>query len=291
MDRTRSVAELYGHRWDSTTKTFGPAELLPGSENVGFDFAGPVSRFPLVVGEDGEATLLWQSIVEDPPGVFEFTLYASRTGGGVWQSPHELLPPGPHGTDIENFSYLDAGHGADVIGVITRYENGSNRVWAFRHADGGWHDAANPFTSSLSVFTRSRAVFYHGARAVASFYAPQGGQNQLTSLRYTGTGWLPDLVDIPGDFIAWYQDPIADGGEALLVFEAEAGGNQGIQGSWLRNLVGDINCDGGVDVLDLLEVLAVWGPCPPAPPDCPADLNGDGVVNVIDLLLVLARWS
>ena len=49
----------------------------------------------------------------------------------------------------------------------------------------------------------------------------------------------------------------------------------------------DLNGDGVVDVLDLLAVLAVWGPCP----GCPEDINGDGVVNVLDLLEVLAAWG
>jgi len=50
---------------------------------------------------------------------------------------------------------------------------------------------------------------------------------------------------------------------------------------------GDANGDGIVNVLDLLAVLAAWGPCPA----CPADVTGDGVVNVLDLLDVLGHWS
>jgi hypothetical protein len=49
----------------------------------------------------------------------------------------------------------------------------------------------------------------------------------------------------------------------------------------------DVNGDRSVDVLDLLEVLANWGPCP----GCPADVNGDTVVDVLDLLEVLANWG
>ena len=49
----------------------------------------------------------------------------------------------------------------------------------------------------------------------------------------------------------------------------------------------DLNHDGVVNVLDLLQLLAAWGPCPA----CPEDLNGDGVVNVLDLLIVLAAWG
>ena len=51
---------------------------------------------------------------------------------------------------------------------------------------------------------------------------------------------------------------------------------------------GDVNGDGTVDVLDVLAVLAAWGPCPAS---CPADQDDDNFVNVLDLLFVLAHWS
>ncbi len=50
----------------------------------------------------------------------------------------------------------------------------------------------------------------------------------------------------------------------------------------------DINGDETVDVLDLIAVLAAWGPCEP---DCPEDIDVDGVVDVLDLLEVLAAWG
>ena len=52
-------------------------------------------------------------------------------------------------------------------------------------------------------------------------------------------------------------------------------------------LTGDVDGDGMVNVIDLLAVLAAWGPCP----GCPEDVNGDGEVNVLDVLVVLANWS
>ncbi len=54
---------------------------------------------------------------------------------------------------------------------------------------------------------------------------------------------------------------------------------------------GDVNGDGVVGVIDLLAVLAAWGPCPGDPEPCPADVNDDGAVTVSDLLLVLANWG
>jgi hypothetical protein len=53
----------------------------------------------------------------------------------------------------------------------------------------------------------------------------------------------------------------------------------------------DVDCDGLVDVADLLAVLGTWGGCPPLPAACPADLNGDRTVDVTDLLLLLGSWG
>jgi parallel beta-helix repeat protein len=49
----------------------------------------------------------------------------------------------------------------------------------------------------------------------------------------------------------------------------------------------DLSGDGNVDVVDLLVVIASWGPCA----GCPADFNGDGFVNVVDLLTLIGHWG
>lgn len=61
----------------------------------------------------------------------------------------------------------------------------------------------------------------------------------------------------------------------------------------------DLNCDGAVNVTDLLTVISGWGPCPPPLPppsstphaNCEGDINNDGIVNVTDLLSVISNWS
>lgn len=50
----------------------------------------------------------------------------------------------------------------------------------------------------------------------------------------------------------------------------------------------DITENGNVNVSDLLELLATWGPCEKP---CPSDFNTDGSVNVTDLLQLLAAWG
>ncbi|MCZ6835815.1 MAG: choice-of-anchor J domain-containing protein [Planctomycetota bacterium] len=51
---------------------------------------------------------------------------------------------------------------------------------------------------------------------------------------------------------------------------------------------GDTDGNNVVDVEDLLDLLAAWGPCL-AP--CPPDFDGNGVVDVEDLLDLLAAWG
>ncbi|MCZ6444606.1 MAG: hypothetical protein O6758_00320, partial [Planctomycetota bacterium] len=58
-----------------------------------------------------------------------------------------------------------------------------------------------------------------------------------------------------------------------------------------RSIPGDLDGDGTVGILDLLSLLADWGPCPDPPDVCPADLDGDGSVGILDLLTLLANWG
>ena len=57
-------------------------------------------------------------------------------------------------------------------------------------------------------------------------------------------------------------------------------------------ILGDLDEDGTVGIVDLLLLLAAWGPCSdPCPPSCPADLDGDCLVGIIDFLALLGNWG
>jgi hypothetical protein len=82
----------------------------------------------------------------------------------------------------------------------------------------------------------------------------------------------PRYVDDPDTVDAGYGDPpIVDMG----AFEFQ------IPCPW------DLDGDGNVNVVDLLIVIASWGPCA----GCPADFSGDGFVNVVDLLALIGNWG
>lgn len=53
--------------------------------------------------------------------------------------------------------------------------------------------------------------------------------------------------------------------------------------------MGDLNGDGKINHLDLIQLVMCWGTCPPG--SCAEDLNGDGAVNVLDLLILLTNWG
>jgi hypothetical protein len=56
--------------------------------------------------------------------------------------------------------------------------------------------------------------------------------------------------------------------------------------------LGDANCDGAVNVDDLVAVILGWGACTDCPPaNCPADVNDDCAVNVDDLIIVILNWG
>jgi len=55
----------------------------------------------------------------------------------------------------------------------------------------------------------------------------------------------------------------------------------------LFGVCADLDGNGAVDIVDLLLLLAAWGPNP----GHPADLDGDGAVGITDFLELLASWG
>ena len=105
------------------------------------------------------------------------------------------------------------------------------------------------------------------------------GGNVLRQVETAGLAdHLPRLDACPGAIVTCTVVP-TDGqsnGEPFTV-------SKRIEG----NSDGDINCDGNIDVNDLLKLIADWGSCE----QCAGDLNQSGEVNIADLLTLLANWS
>ncbi|MHC4414116.1 MAG: M28 family peptidase [Planctomycetota bacterium] len=89
-----------------------------------------------------------------------------------------------------------------------------------------------------------------------------------------------DSVDTPGNIDDAYAVQVARGVAGYLLEHAG-----------LLGRPGDLDGDGRVGILDLLALLAGWGPCPDLSAPCPADLDGDRFVGIDDLLILLANWG
>lgn len=61
--------------------------------------------------------------------------------------------------------------------------------------------------------------------------------------------------------------------------------------SLASELVGDVNDDGRVNVLDMIRVGMVWGLACEDPPFLPEDINQDGLVNVLDMIIIGIFWT
>lgn len=96
-----------------------------------------------------------------------------------------------------------------------------------------------------------------------------------------------------GSFV-WTVPDLPTSQARVRVIARDADGNTGSDASPANFTItgqtcdfADLNCDGAVDVLDLLILLGSWGSCS----GCDADLNGDNVVDVLDLLILLGNWG
>ena len=69
----------------------------------------------------------------------------------------------------------------------------------------------------------------------------------------------------------------------------DLGGNT-LEASCTSFCGGDIDASGFVNVTDILELIADFGPCNGID-SCFSDLNGDGVVNVTDILILIGNWG
>ena len=49
---------------------------------------------------------------------------------------------------------------------------------------------------------------------------------------------------------------------------------------------GDLNGDSYVDVADVIDLLATWGPCDRQ--ECPADLDGNAFVDMVDFMTLMS---
>lgn len=122
-----------------------------------------------------------------------------------------------------------------------------------------------------------------------------GGDNQ--TWEYDGAAAIPVWTQhlLPSPSPRTFVKMAFDSARCRMVLFGGYGGAF-LQDTWELGIVtpGDVDCDGLVDISDLLAVINQWGDCL-SKGACSADVapppDGDGVVDVSDLLLVINQWT
>ena len=125
--------------------------------------------------------------------------------------------------------------------------------------------------------------------------------SRLTVLSGSGSG-----IYSVGAAVAISADPAPTGdvfdqwtgdtGGVADIFDANttitmAASDATVTATYLADLAGDLNEDGGVNLIDLNMVLIDWGKSGPAISDPRSDADGNGTVDLIDLNIVLIDWG
>jgi len=168
-----------------------------------------------------------------------------------------------------------------------------------RKIGSGWATWSHGYTGDV-YYTNgaSKATLFMPMETAAFYlYVEPNAFSEFEFVVQSNTGTSSGSVFIQGDAGAKYFGFYAPGaGEILWISIENVDGAAGgfaigefacapIECGGGPACPADINGDGVVDVLDLLEVLGGWGG------SGPADINGDGVVDVLDLLEVLGAWG
>ncbi len=124
------------------------------------------------------------------------------------------------------------------------------------------------------------------------FGIPDCWRNHIASVGYEADGEsaaTPPGCGVPCDALVILEIPVslAAGDSTTVIVIHTYGANTPGGAPGLPTCPWDLNGDLGVDIFDLLALLAVWGTNPGGAPD----FDGDGTVGILDLVTLLANWG
>jgi hypothetical protein len=163
-----------------------------------------------------------------------------------------------------------------------------NTTVKFSDVEGGWPGTGNINDDPLFV-DPANDDYRHSAGSPCIDAGNNWGVSP-DSADLDGNGDFDELTPLDLDGDPRFADDPATGDTGCgipVVVDMGAYEYQGVPFGPVK--LGDIDADGSVGVLDFLELLAAWGPCPSD--CCPADLDLDDAVAVGDFLVLLANWG
>ncbi|MBT8485669.1 MAG: hypothetical protein HKO59_13275 [Phycisphaerales bacterium] len=216
-------------------------------------------------------------------------------------SPRPLIlapPAGQPATDFGLF-FIDRGDiNNDGVTDIYVSDFGVNRAHVYS-GDSGAHLQTFSGTGGFGIgrFVGDVNGDCHDDLILASWIHPAGGTQAGRAEIFSGLDG--SVLETFTHNVAFAQfgfdangmgDVDGDGATDYLVTAANDSSGRGrvylIAGGFVDPCLADIDCNGQVDFVDLLGVLAAWGES-----GVPQDLDGSGTVDFVDLLTVLSGWG
>ncbi len=229
----------------------------------------------------------------DLDAVFVFNgVYVHRNLGDGTFEPGVLLAAGQFGSVI-TADLDDDGH-LDIAVTQTLHNSDTDNVIVF--SNGGDGTTFEQAVFSVNKLTRDIATgdFNDDGRLdLATSHV--SNVNRISVLGNIGDGDFDDPVEFaPGTYpqsIA-VADMTGDGLDDIVAgLEFQNPPSVAVMINAFA-LAGDVDGDGVVGILDFLELLGAWGPCPdPCPPSCASDFDEDCAVGVADFLILLGNWT
>ncbi len=245
----------------------GPFNVYAWSPSLGFldlvasgpeDFARDISKGGLVLGWTGENWLNGQGFLWNDGAV-------------------TYLGPVPGGSNSEPYAVNEEGAivGAGMI-PMPGYTYGVPRAFL-------WIDGTFTMLGTLPGYAPSQA---YGINALGQVVGRSGNANVSEAFIWQN-GSITNLNDLvpPGLGTLRMAGRVADDGTIMAYRSTET-----LMLKPVNVPIGDLDLDCRVAILDFLNLLEHWGPCPETV-GCRADLDGDGLVGFADFAMLLASWG
>lgn len=287
------VGSLYigGFGWQAFRWDTGPPQLLgtvaPG--NAGTSYAFGLNDAGMIVGQSNNRAFVWQSGVMTPilPSVSD-AFEVSNTGyvvGSLNTGDGRFAFRWQNGTFV-NLGTLRGGSQSIAFGV-----NNAGSAVGYS-AGGGYYDAfvwtggpmqglprlnGNAISVAFAINDANQTVGYSTAGGPFPYSAVLWENGQVIDLQ--NRVWLALNIDLEEAFDINASGWILVSGthfnstHAYLIRPAH---------------LADVNCDGPVNIDDLVMLIGGWGSCSDS---CPGDVDHNRTVNIDDLVAVITSWG
>ena len=292
----------------------GDTWTAPASLGFGLGFlprVGPQGELYVAYWDVGTGVLLQRSL----NGGASFTTHTIATRMDVWDAQEGTRFPGTF--RVPPLTYLDVDPNDGTLYAVyfdtTDIVNGQSNVDLYftRSTNQGttWttpvvinNDADRPgdqFFPWIEVDQcgRIHIVFLDSRHTVQDDDVPNGkfdayytysadGGDNWTEFRLTPASWSSNGSTFVGDYLGM----AVAGNRVYPVYVDMGNGDQDVNTNVIVFPSPDVNDDGIVNVLDLIDLLLCFGL--PAAPGCEGeDVNGDGTIDVLDLIEVLVTFG